>query len=94
MIKKGTFTSVWDDGDTEISTFCTLNTETGELIAESIEDDSVDNLDREYFTDEEGNDYDVCPECHEYILKTVINEGVGKQLFEEIVCSNSDCVFN
>jgi hypothetical protein len=87
---KGTFVSVWDGGS-EIRTNAVLNTETGEVIAESVDAGDVENLDREYFQSNEDDEYEICPECHEFILKTVIDEGIGKSLFERQVCSNPDC---
>ena len=90
MIKKGTFTSVWD-GDTEVTTPAELNTETGEVTAEAVEADDVDILDREYFTDEDGEEYPVCSECHNFILKAIMDESIGKSLFERQVCSDPDC---
>lgn len=91
---KGTFTSFWDGG-TEISTEAILDTETGEVIAETSEVEDVDILDREAFTSNEfanaGEEYEICPECHEYITKVVMKEGIGKTLYEARVCSNPDC---
>jgi hypothetical protein len=90
MIKKGTFTSVWDN-DTEITSPAVLNTETGEIGAVAVEANDVDILDKEYFTDEDGEEYEVCPECHDFILKTVMKEGIGKTLYEALVCSDPEC---
>ena len=91
---KGTFISVWDNGS-EIHTNAVLNTETGEVIADSVEAGNVENLSTEYFQSNEffnaGEEFEVCPECHEYILKVVMKEGVGKTLYEDKVCSNPDC---
>ena len=91
---KGTFVSVWDDG-TEIRTPATLDTETGEVDAETADIENLDILQREYFESDEsfnsGEEYDICPECHEYILKTVMKEGIGSTLYEDRVCSNPDC---
>lgn len=92
---KGTFVSVWDGGQ-EIRTPAVLDTETGEVTAESVEADDVEMLDREYFESSEhensGEEFEVCPECHEYITKVVMKEGVGKTLYEARVCSNPDCL--
>lgn len=91
---KGIFVSVWDGG-TEIRTDAILNEETGEVTTKSVEADDVDSLDREYFESSEfhnsGEEFEICPECHEYILKVVMKEGIGKTLYEEKVCSNLDC---
>jgi hypothetical protein len=88
-MKKGTFISIWDNGS--IRTPAELNTETGEISTTSVDADGMEHLMEEIFEDEEGEEYDVCPVCHEYILKVVMKEGVGKTLYEEQVCSNPDC---
>lgn len=79
MILKGTFTSKWDFGSTVITSAAVLDTETGYVEAHSVDvgDMELFNLDDEFFTDDEGNEYPICDECHEYILKTV--------------CMNPDC---
>jgi hypothetical protein len=89
---KGIFVSVWD-GDTEVRTPAVLDEATGEIETKSVDVDDLDlnMLDREYFENEEGDEYKVCPECHEYILKTVMKEGIGKTLYEAQVCSNPYC---
>ena len=88
-IIKGTFVSVWDGG-VEIRTTGELNTETGEVTCDTVEAGNVETLDREYF-ETADDEYEICPECHEYILKTVMKEGIGKTLNEVQVCSNPDC---
>jgi hypothetical protein len=90
MILKGTFTSIWDT-DVEITTPAELDTETGEVSAESVDAGDVDILEEEYFTDEQGNQYPVCPECHEYILVTSMEDGIGHNLDEVKRCKNPDC---
>lgn len=82
---KGTFTSVWES-EGLIETDAELDFSTGEIFAESVDVD-IDNdfLDCEYFTDSEGNVYDVCPECHNFILKDKIVNGKKVQF-----CSNCD----
>jgi len=86
---KGTFISIWDDG-VSIRTNAILNTETGEVIAESVEAGNVEELGREFFESSEffnsGEEFEVCPKCHEFILKVVIKEGN-----EALVCSNPYC---
>ena len=90
MILKGTFTSVWDDGF-EIDTPAELDDETGNVFTQPVYVDGVDILDREYFTDENGKEYDICPVCHEYILKTEMVERTGKQLIERTGCTDENC---
>jgi len=88
MIKHGTFTSVWDMG--EITTPATLDTENGHVETDSVEvSDEYEVLHSEYFTDEDGNEYKVCPECHEYIIKDVEFEHEGA--LGDKVCSNPYC---
>lgn len=53
-------------------------------------DDQVDQLDREYVEDSEGNEYEVCTECHEKFMKgkmfpSKVNDTV---LEERTVCAN------
>ncbi len=91
-IKKGTFTSVWDGGTT-IITPATLDVEVGRVTTESIEVDiDIDVLDREFFTDEEGNEYEICPDCHEFLMKDVEFEHEGE--LGERVCSYPYCDSN
>lgn len=82
---KGTFTSVWESAGM-IETDAELDISTGEIFAESVEvDTDNDFLDCEYFTDSEGNIYDVCPECHIHILKDKTVNGKKVQF-----CPNCD----
>jgi len=90
MIIKGTFTSIWDD-DNDITTPAELNTKTGEVTAESVEAHDVEILNKEYFTNEKGEEFEVCPECHEYILHTCMEPGIGHNLDEVKRCKNPDC---
>lgn len=94
MTMTGTFVSVWDDG-TEIRTPAILDETSGSVDTESSEVENVDILQREYFESSEfsnaGEEYEICPECHEYILKTVMKDGIGNTLEEVNVCSNRNC---
>lgn len=87
MVKKGNFVSLWEEGT--ITTPAELNTETGEITTESVDANGMEHLMEEWF--EDGEEYEVCPVCHEYILKTVMKEGIGKTLYEALVCSNPEC---
>jgi len=87
---KGTFVSVWDDG-TEIRTPAILDETSGSVDAETADVENLDILEREYFESSDGEEYEICPECHEYILKTVMKDGIGSTLYEALVCSNPDC---
>lgn len=86
----GTFVSVWDDG-TEIRTPAILDETSGAIDAETADVENVDILQREYFESSDCEEYEICPECHEYILKTVMRDGVGHTYNEVRVCSNPDC---
>jgi len=87
MIMKGTFTSDWDDG-IEVTSKASLNTETGEIsVMESSDVEGLDILDREYFTDENGKEYEVCSECHQYIRKCeMVDDYVGNGLHAMYAC--------
>ena len=91
---KGTFVSVWDDG-TEIRTPAILDETSGSVDTETADIENLDILQREYFESDEsfnaGEEYEICPECHEYILKTVMKDGIGNSYDEVRVCSNRDC---
>ena len=82
-MKRGTFTSVWDDG-VEILSLAELDEETGEVIVLEI-------LMEETFTDTEGKVYNICPTCHAFILRTEMYDGIGKSLYEREGCTDPDC---
>lgn len=86
---KGSFVSVWEQGT--VQTEGTLDTSDGEVTAKSVDIDDLGSLEREYFEDKDGNEYEICTTCHNYILKTEMNPGTGHDLNEEQVCSNPDC---
>lgn len=89
-ILKGSFISVWEEGT--VQTEGTLNLDTGEVTCKSVNTPDLGCLQREYFEDKDGNEYEVCKECHEYILKTIMLPdpvGIGIAEYEE--CSNPDC---
>jgi hypothetical protein len=65
-ILKGTFTSIWDDG--EVTTACTLDTDTGELFPETADVSDFESLISERFDGDDCSTYGVCNECHKYIL--------------------------
>ena len=67
MKVKGTFVSIWD-GDVEVRTPAVLDTNTGEIITESVEANIVEILEHEYFELEDSNvQFEVCPVCHNHI---------------------------
>jgi hypothetical protein len=90
MILKGKFTSEWEDGN--VTTDCTLDTETGELNADSVDVSDLGCLFREIFTDSLNNEYPVCNYCHTFIMKTaIVDDQVGKGIHEERICTNEFC---
>ena len=93
MILKGKFTSEWENGN--VTTDCTLDTETGELNADSVDVSDLGCLFRETFTDSLNNEYHVCNCCHTFIMKTaIVDDNVGNGIHEESTCSNPDCDSN
>jgi hypothetical protein len=95
IMKKGTFTSVWDGGY-EISTTGELDEETGEVSTDSIDTNCVEVLDREYFTEEDGTEHTVCPDCHMFVMreKCIEGEGNGNDYDGELICSFPYCDSN
>jgi len=91
---EGIFVSNWDGG--KVVTPCYLDLITGELFSKTTNVGDLGTLESEkfYAGDEDGDEYDVCPDCHEYILKSEMNPGIGHDLNEEPVCSNPDCDSN
>jgi len=90
---KGTFVSIWDNGS--VRTPATLDLETGEVSTDSVEaDDNLGTLMEEWFEDSEGDEHEICPECHEYILHTCMEPGIGHNLDELKRCKNPDCEYN
>ena len=89
MIVTGQFISIWDEGT--IMTAGVLDTETGRVDCDSVDGNGFEHLIEENFEDEFGDEHEVCDECHEFILKTVMVDGIGSCLDEVEVCSNPDC---
>jgi len=88
-ILKGSFISVWNDGT--VQTEGTLDTKDGEVTCKSVDTPDYGSLEREFFEDKDGNEYEVCTTCHSYIMKSEMNPGIGHDLNEEQVCSDPDC---
>ena len=67
---KCTFTSVWDDGKTEITTDAEYNPETREVSAESADVSGLDLdiLDEQYIKLPDGKILDICNECQKHTL--------------------------
>lgn len=82
------FTSEWDDGSI-IASPCTFNTATKEVIAKSLDIDPNGSLVKEYITLEDGDELIVCPECHSFVMKTVMGEKADLSYGEYLECP--DC---
>lgn len=87
------FTSEWSDG-TIVVTPCIYDEKTGEITPEVSKNSRPKGcLEREYITLPDGDEKEVCQECHGYVMKSVMNHGQAKHdLVEEDVCSDPDCV--
>lgn len=91
QIIKGTFISIWEEGMLE--TPATLDLNTGEVITCSVNTQGLEHLVEELFEDENGDEHEVCPECHEYIMHTYMEPGIGHNLDEVKRCRNTDCTY-
>ena len=86
-----TFTSEWDDGLVITTPVFEYDPETGYVEAATVDCDPEGCLVREYVTLENGEELDVCRECHEYVLKThVVEYTTGKGIHEELYCPNCE----
>ena len=93
---KGTFTSEWEEGTITIEG--TYDDKTGEVTARIGDTGDLGSLEREYFEyknrKHQACEVEVCTTCHSYIMKTVMNPGIGHDLNEEKVCADPDCESN
>jgi len=88
------FTSEWSDGCV-ITTACVYDEKSGEVTPEISGFYPKGSLEREYITLPDGEEIEVCSECHGFVMKNVMNPGQAKHdLVEEKVCSNPDCEGN
>ena len=89
----GQFVSVWNDGEISVSTKCEFDPKTFEIHSVETAEDGIvvalHTLDREYIEDVEGNEYEVCTECHNRILEHRIVSADFKMLEDETFCR--DC---
>ena len=71
-----------------LSTKGTLNISTGAVDSlETVNVEGLENLDREYFTDMTGKEYEICTDCHSYITITeMVDDPTGKGIHEETRC--------
>ncbi len=84
----GTYNSEWDDGYVVSTEIISFDPTTGYVEAE--EDSSPapkGSLIREWVELADGTEYDVCMQCHAYILKTVMeDDNTGKGIHEVKRC--------
>lgn len=85
-------TSVWSCG-TEITTDAEYYPDTGELIVETSDSlpDDDSTLEREYITLPDGEEIEVCTDCHEYTMGTEVGDNADLSYGETSVCRNPDC---
>ena len=97
MKTKGiTFTSEWDDGSVVTTPVEIYNERTG-LVVPEISNGRVPEgmVEREYITMPDGEEREVCPECHCCVLKTtMVSDETGKGLHEEIRCGGCEGDFD
>ena len=99
MAKKTTeikceYTSIWDNGS-EVITHCFYDPKTGEVTPEVSKGRIPEgSLVREYITLADGDELDVCMDCHGYTLKSVMQSGISHNYDEVQVCSDPDCPSN
>lgn len=67
---KGTFVSEWDSGEV-IETPCRYDVNTCEVEAEDSDESPEGALECEYVITEDGEELDVCPHCHVYLVRHV-----------------------
>jgi hypothetical protein len=90
-ITKCSFTSEWDDGSI-VTTDCIYNETTGEVTpAVSKGQIPTGSLIDEYITLNNGDEIPVCPDCHSYVMKTVVGDRRDLSYGEYKVCSDPDC---
>lgn len=85
------FTSVWDTGPI-ITTKCVYDQMSGRVEPEVFDGPApTGNLEREFITLEDGDELEVCPNCHEYVLRTVMGDRADCSYGEMKECPNPDC---
>lgn len=85
------FTSVWDDGSI-VTTPCVYNVETG-YCDPDVSKGSIPTgmVTEEYITLASGEQIAVCPDCHEYVMKTSIGDRGDLSYGEYQECSDPTC---
>ena len=88
---KCTFVSVWD-GNVILRSRAVYHKDDHSVeVLETHDVDGLDTLNREYIQLPDGNELEVCRDCHESVLKTVMIDGICKSLLEVMRCPNPDC---
>jgi len=87
---KGVFTSLWD-GDIEINTKASFNSETGKIKLKPVDVKGLNMLESEIFTTEDDEQYNVCPCCHRYIMRAKTVDTDGKNLEAVEFCMDPHC---
>jgi hypothetical protein len=86
-----TFTSEWDDG-AAVSTPCIYHAKTGEVEPEvSLGTIPQGQVIREFITLPGGDELEICPDCHGYVLKPVVGDRADCSYGEYKECSDPDC---
>lgn len=86
------FTSVWDDGSV-VTTPCEYNSDTGKVEPEVSKGEiPTGGLIREYITLADGEEIEVCTDCHSYTLKKVVGDRADLSYGEYDECRNPECV--
>lgn len=92
-MSKCTFTSEWSGGEV-VTTNCEYNKSTGQVFPETSKDDSpTGELIREYITTDNDEEIEVCPDCHEFVMKDIIIDR-NKCLTDDTECSDKLCCSN
>lgn len=86
------FTSEWDDGSI-VTTPCVYNEQTGEVEPEVSEGPVPTGMvDREYITLRSGKQITICPECHGYVMKTIVDDNADLSFGDHQECSDPNCI--
>ena len=88
---KCTYTSVWGESD-DVVTDCMFDVATGAILPEISYADPKGGLIREYITLPNGNVFDVCPECRDFVMKTFMGDRADLSYGEITVCRDKDCI--
>ena len=85
------FTSVWDDGSVVV-TPCEYDPKSGKAEPEVSKGAAPTGMvTREFITLADGEEKEVCLECHEHTLKAVVGDRADLSYGECAVCSDSEC---